>query len=234
MDAGLIFLLKLMLAHLLTDFMLQPTAWVTDRANSHFRSFFLYIHGFITAAVSLILIGWQFWPFAIIIGVTHILIDGWKSYRPPSLVYFLVDQFLHVLVIGACFAYLFLKWNDSLAAWDKLSSNLYFWKLLVAVVFLTAPAGFLVGLLTRRWRDAMGEKGESLANAGKWIGIIERIIVLMLMLYDQYEAIGLLVAAKSILRFNEKERPESKTEYLVIGTLISIGLAMLTGIILKQ
>jgi hypothetical protein len=48
-------------------------------------------------------------------------------------------------------------------------------------------------------------------------------------LYGQYSAIGLLVAAKGIIRFNEKDRQEIKTEYLVIGTLMSIALAIITG-----
>ena len=74
---------------------------------------------------------------------------------------------------------------------------------------------------------------ESLANAGKWIGIIERIIILIFVLLSQYSAIGLLVAAKGIIRFNEKDRPEIKTEYLVIGTLMSMGLAIVTGLVLN-
>ncbi len=36
----------------------------------------------------------------------------------------------------------------------------------------------------------------------------------------QFSAISLLIAAKGIIRFNEKDRPEVKTEYLVIGTLL--------------
>jgi len=88
--------------------------------------------------------------------------------------------------------------------------------------------------LTKKWRDKINDVNlESLSNAGKWIGIIERIIVLILVLHDQYEAIGLLVAAKSIVRFNEKDRQEIKTEYLVIGTLLSIGIAIITGVAIK-
>ena len=37
---------------------------------------------------------------------------------------------------------------------------------------------------------------EALGNAGKWIGIIERLGILTLVLNHQYEAIGLLIAAK--------------------------------------
>lgn len=63
--------------------------------------------------------------------------------------------------------------------------------------------------------------------------IIERIIILIFVLYSQYSAIGLLVAAKGIIRFNEKDRQEIKTEYLVIGTLLSIVLAIITGLVVK-
>ena len=91
------------------------------------------------------------------------------------------------------------------------------------------PAGILIGQLTRKWRDQIADS-ISLGNAGKWIGIIERIIILALVFNHQYEAIGLLVAAKGLLRFNEANRPEVKTEYLLIGTLISMGMAVLTGL----
>jgi hypothetical protein len=69
-----------------------------------------------------------------------------------------------------------------------------------------------------------------LANSGKWIGTAERIIIFIFVLNNQFSAIGLLVAAKGIIRFNEKDRQEIKTEYLVIGTLMSVGLAIITGL----
>jgi len=75
---------------------------------------------------------------------------------------------------------------------------------------------------------------DSLGDAGKWIGIIERIIILSLVLHHQYALVGLLLTAKGLLRFNEPNRQEVKTEYLLIGTLISFGLAALVGIITTQ
>jgi hypothetical protein len=39
-----LFLIKLILAHLLTDFVLQPRAWVEDRNQNHFASAKLYGH----------------------------------------------------------------------------------------------------------------------------------------------------------------------------------------------
>jgi hypothetical protein len=225
-------LTKLILAHLLTDFILQPKNWVADRAEKHFASVKLYLHGCITALLAWAMMGFQYWLPAIIILVSHILIDGWKSYRENNIIYFLVDQMLHLLVIAGCWYVIFIKWSDVQAAWLDLNSSQSTWKIITAFIFVTSPAGILIGQLTRQWRDRI-DGGENLANAGKWIGIVERIIILVFVLYNQFSAIGLLVAAKGIIRFNEKDRQEIKTEYLVTGTLMSIGLAIITGIVVR-
>jgi hypothetical protein len=227
-----IWLTKLILSHLITDFILQPKTWITERNRKHFFSAKLYLHGFITGLLACIMIGWQYWLVAIVISVTHTLIDGWKSYRKPIIVYFLIDQLLHLLIIIGCWYFTFIKWGDVVLTWQHLNTQSSIWKTVTAFTFLTTPAGILIGQLTKQWRDKILD-AENLANAGKWIGIIERIIILVFVLQSQYSAIGLLVAAKGIIRFNEKDRPEIKTEYLVIGTLMSIGLAIITGLVLK-
>jgi Protein of unknown function (DUF3307) len=235
METATTWLLKLILAHLVTDFLLQPTRWIEDRNKRHFGSIYLYVHGVVTAIFAWLMTGWQYYDIAIIIFISHTVIDGWKSYQKKNSFYFITDQVLHLLVIAACFYGSFLKRTDITVAWDNLSGNIIFWKLLLAIVFLTMPAGILIGTLTKKWRDNISSETAriNLANAGKWIGIIERIIVFILILHDQYGAIGLLVAAKGLVRFNEKERQEEKTEYLLIGTLLSIGLAIVTGVIIK-
>jgi len=233
MTAAFIWLTKLILSHLLTDFILQPKSWVNSRMQKHFESPKLYLHGFVTALVALFLIGFQYWWVALIILLTHVLIDGWKSYQPQTARFFLIDQLLHLLVMLFCWYLVFISWKDVTEAWEALHKNLPVWKTITAFVFLTTPAGIFIGQLTRQWRDKLPE-AESLANAGKWIGIVERIIILVFVLYSQYSAIGLLIAAKGIIRFNEKDRQEIKTEYLVVGTLMSIALAILTGLVVLR
>jgi hypothetical protein len=77
---------------------------------------------------------------------------------------------------------------------------------------------------------------KSLPNAGKYIGIIERIFVLIFIVMEHWEGIGLLIAAKSVFRFNDLKESNSRklTEYILIGTLLSFGFAILTGIIYTQ
>jgi hypothetical protein len=223
-----IWLLKLIFSHLLTDFVLQPRSWIEDRKSRHFASVKLYLHGLVTGAVALLFSGLQYWPVAVVIMVTHIIIDGWKSYQREAIIYFTIDQILHLLVIAGCWYFVFGDREDLMRTYTSAFTGIKIWILATATIFLTTPSGILIGQLTKGWREKISNP-ESLANAGKWIGIIERLIVFVFVLVGQYAAISLLIAAKGIIRFNEKDRPEVKTEYLVIGTLMSIGIALVIG-----
>lgn len=231
--AATIWLIKLLLAHLVTDFMLQPKRWIEQRIQKHFAATTLYLHGLITAVLAWALIGWQYWLVAITILISHIIIDGWKSYQKPLNSFFIIDQLLHVMVMVVCWYANFYTTLPIEKTWVALQTNLFFWKVLTGSIFVTLPAAILIAQLTKQWREKIND-ADTLADAGKWIGIIERIIILLLVLKNEYASIGLLIAAKSIIRFNEKDRPEVKTEYLVIGTLISFVLAMLTGLLIKM
>jgi len=233
MNTEIIWLTKLILSHLLTDFIFQRKAWIDDRKVKHFASGYLYLHALITAFLAWALIGWQYWIIAIIIFVTHTVIDGWKSYRNDKPKYFFIDQILHLLVILGCWYFTFYESSDIETSWENINSNADFWIVLTAFVFLSLPTGFMIGELTKKWSTGLNNSA-ALVKGGRWIGIIERMLILILVLQNQYEAIGLLIAAKSIIRFSESDRPEEKTEYLLIGTLISVGLAIVTGILVAK
>ena len=97
-----IWLTKLILAHLLTDFILQRSSWIAERKAKHFASPYLYGHTLLTALVAWVFIGFHYWIVALTVFVTHTLIDGWKSYQADRPGIFLIDQFLHLLVIIGC------------------------------------------------------------------------------------------------------------------------------------
>ena len=65
------------------------------------------------------------------------------------------------------------------------------------------------------------------------IGTLERWLVLVFVLLQNYEALGLLIAAKSIIRFGDKEGRE-KSEYVLAGTLISIFIAVISGLVVSH
>lgn len=66
------------------------------------------------------------------------------------------------------------------------------------------------------------EEVKGLPNAGKLIGIVERLLAFALILSGQNSAVGLIIAAKSILRFRNTEH----SEYVLVGSLLSFGIAI--------
>ena len=52
---------------------------------------------------------------------------------------------------------------------------------------------------------------------------------------DQIMVIGFLLAAKSVFRFGNLNNPseQKKTEYIIIGTLISFSTAIFIGLLIK-
>lgn len=229
MNPELTWLIKLVLSHLLADFVLQPKSWVTERRQKHFSAPSLYLHGAVAGILAWIFMGIQYWYFALVILITHIVIDAWKSYRPAVFIYFLADQVLHFLVIVACFCFAFYEWSDITVFLADIGDNYDFWVIATAFLFLSFPSGIAIDQMTRKWREELpGAAG--LANAGKWIGILERTLILIFLLQNQYAAIGLLITAKGLLRFSEKDKQEQKTEYVLIGSLISVCFSIITGI----
>src|SRR5690606_7810053 len=92
--------------------------------------------------------------------------------------------------------------------------------LTTALVSLTLPSSVLIRILISGWTPKTVDKPkDSLQDASKYIGIMERLFVFTFILTDHWEAIGFLLAAKSIFRFGDlKESKERKlTEYVLIG-----------------
>jgi hypothetical protein len=69
-------------------------------------------------------------------------------------------------------------------------------------------------------------------RAGKWIGILERLIVLTFMLNNALDSVAFILTAKSIARFNELKNKDF-AEYYLIGTLASTTLAICGGFLLN-
>ena len=226
--------LKIFSAHLLTDFALQPASWVKGRSDNHWKSKHLYFHVVLTALTAWLFTGLNSLTVLFTILLSHFLIDLWKSYRPATLIYFFADQMLHVAVIIALGLFLF---PDEIPAAEKILSTINtrpYWLCTLAVIFLSYPSGIMIGMLTARWRDQIVHQELGLGNAGKWIGILERLIIFVLVVFDQYAAIGLLTAAKSILRFSDTKDAPQRTEYVLIGTLISVATAITVGLLVKE
>jgi len=233
----IIILIKLILAHLIGDFPLQPAKYVEAKENKKIKSWELYAHVFLHGVLALFILGdWMYWHVALSIVAGHLFIDIIKIYLQKEATkptWFIIDQALHLLVIIGIWA----LWFQSGFSLIKAVKSDSFITIITALFFLTQPMALIMKAAMKKWSDALKkEKEESLDNAGKFIGILERLLVFVFILNSQWEAVGFLLAAKSVFRFGDlrKSKDRKLTEYVLIGTLISFSIAFLTGMIVNR
>ncbi|SEF86480.1 DUF3307 domain-containing protein [Algoriphagus boritolerans] len=225
----MIILLKLLLAHLIGDFLLQPKSWVTEKEKKKVKSPKIYLHFLIHGALVVILLGIEFWDLALCLMLIHGLIDLIKLYFQKSnnrVFWFFADQITHLTAILGLW---YLWFQPEI----NLSISPAFWIYLTALILITQAAGITIQLLLEGWSKKLDlSEGASLQNAGKYIGILERLFVFVFVITGKWEAIGFLLAAKSVFRFGDlrKSKDRKLTEYILIGTLISFGISILSGI----
>lgn len=234
---------SLLMVHLLADFYLQRSAWIRSKIKYKVKSIGLLkhigVHLILNAVVLWLLIGAFTFDYFIALSVivlTHYAIDIWKSYQQFGLRAFLIDQIAHVLVLVAISTFLS---GLSVSSLVNLVSTLVTVKVMAiaaSAIFLTKPVSFIVQLsLVNYTRDLhQNDSHQGLGNAGEWIGILERLLVFTLVLVGQYAGVGFLLAAKSVFRFGDmREQKDRKlTEYIMLGSLLSIGIALLCGILI--
>ncbi|TYA92236.1 DUF3307 domain-containing protein [Seonamhaeicola marinus] len=224
--------LKLFLAHILADFFLQPATWVKEKEEKKLKSGKLYIHVLIHIAITALLL-WnlRLWYVPLIIGISHFIIDALKlSFQNDTNKrrLFFLDQIAHILVIAVVY------FAHSRSGFNINNVLTYHNILLVTcLLFLTIPASIIMKTIFLKWNILELTKNEdSLEDAGKYIGILERLLVFVFIIVGHWEAVGFLITAKSVFRFKDlKDSKERQlTEYMLIGTLISFGIAILTGV----
>lgn len=232
--------LILLLAHIIGDFWFQPDSWVADKQRHKHKSKRLYIHIVIHAVLLAIFLGFNaaYWVGFVVIIVSHYLIDLAKLYienSKNSLYSFLIDQALHVAIL----VFVAHQYEPFSFSWTNVIStpNLLFATALALVIFVPAV---LIRMLIAQWRPETKDKQpgalfkdeESLIRAGRFIGILERLFVFLFIVIDHWEAVGFLLAAKSIFRFGDLRQGKDRklTEYVLIGTLLSFGIAMLIAL----
>ena len=231
-----IYLIKLIIAHLIGDFFLQPGAWVKDKERKKLKSTKLYLHVAIhVALIFLIFLSFGVWKVALTIGVIHLIIDALKSIfqtNKNARILFFVDQVLHFSSIVAVW-HIFYKGSLDISFLNDIRT----WALISGVLFLTMPTSIIMKVIIDKWiPDNQPDSPKSLQNAGKYIGILERVLIFLFILTNHFEAVGFLLAAKSIFRFGDlKEAHDLKlTEYVLIGTLLSFGIAIVTAMLTQM
>jgi hypothetical protein len=225
-------MLKVLLAHVIGDFVIQPKSWVDDKMNNKLKSPFFYAHigvHFICLSLFLWFSNWQI--IGMVIG-SHLVIDALKIQLTTTknrVWLFFADQIAHIAVI----ILIFYNESFSLETMGFLNSK----ALLFAICLFSATfvSSIVLGVLLQNLTEEINADEDSLADAGKYIGMLERAFVFGFIVLNAWSAIGFLLAAKSVFRFGDLTDAKNRklTEYVLIGTLLSFGLATFFGLIYK-
>lgn len=243
--------IALLFAHTLADFVLQNDWIVRNKRNP----LALGLHALIVGLTAVAATG-TLHPALLALALVHIGIDVgklalttlWKTsagFGP-----FMIDQALHLASLVALTLWLPELWTQGL--WSSGASSgggilgTGIWSdatalplthlpavlaLLTGLILATRAGGFAVGLLMEPFAPHLGkgDASKSLPGAGRVIGYLERGLIFALVLFGQAQGVGLLIAAKSILRFGAVKDDRRLSEYVIIGTLASFGWALIVA-----
>ena len=246
----------LIFAHILADFAFQTSAMIASKR----RPAVFLRHVLVVAVTATLCVGVgsrSGWGVLAVVVISHALVDAGKTFLIPdawmsaapfrALHVFAVDQLAHLAFIGLAatiFADAFTH-----GVWARILSETGSQALIIAYVaasgfWVAVRVGDLVLALFMEAVRAPGttvESSESVAGdaaadrrdelrGGAWIGRLERALVFLLVLLGQFNAIGFVIAAKSILRF-EYARHARHSERVIIGTLSSFGWAIVVALL---
>ncbi|MBN2234729.1 MAG: DUF3307 domain-containing protein [Opitutales bacterium] len=220
----------LLSAHVFGDFLLQTNAMVRNKGKGWVLLSHAVLHGALAYGL---LQQWSAWPIPVAVVVMHSAIDWVKGRCRRSARAFVLDQASHVVSLAVIAAVgLWLGWCVPFEGqgWQGIVGFAGF-------VASVSGVGFYVGEIAGKLMEANGELADTiksgLRDGGKQIGRLERALIFAFILVGEPTGIGFLVAAKSILRFEDaKQRPVA--EYVIIGTLWSFGLAMALAWLTQQ
>jgi hypothetical protein len=254
--------IRLLVSHLLADFVFQSHRMVEQKNERLFsKSSMLHIL-IVLLSLSLLLWGIPDTWFAIMwLTFAHAAIDCWKItnlkktraeiagrelteeeshalWLAQERKFFLLDQVFHLLSLLIAWIYLCNLWPSVWAFWPSLVTDRTFLYWLLGYMVVTLPTGILIGMLTSQWRTKLDDgenEPNSMINVGKWIGYCERILAFTFIMIGEARALGFLIAAKSIFRFGDlKDTDDRKrTEYIFVGSMLSFTIAIIVGLVIR-
>lgn len=246
------YLILLLLGHILGDFYFQ-TKHMAEKKDSSIQ--WVFIHGLCywgaMLMTSFAFLSWKALLVATLISALHLVIDVIKFFynlqmnKRRKMTHtldrnvFFIDQFIHLFTLSLAAYWMVLNQGDireyglikgffdTIGLSERLVSS---WCL--ALLILHKPANITIQKLLVPYKPQnKDEHFKKDNNAGRFIGTVERIIMLIFLAIGQYSAIGLVLTAKSIARYDRISKDQNFAEYYLLGTLISTLIVLVVSFI---
>lgn len=236
------YFILLLLAHIIGDFYFK-TSKMEDKKHSSIK--WALLNGFFYLLITMVILIPIISKEVIILGLTvsilHSIIDIVEYSYVKKIIgknkikivldrnLFFVDQAIHILIliiisylsvmykVQLCVNGIFIRFFEIVGV-----GKFTFLCWAVALLIIYKPANIAIQKLLMAYKPENKDidvKTDN--NAGRFIGTIERIIMLIFLAIGQYSAIGLVLTAKSIARYDRISKEKDFAEYYLLGTLIS-------------
>jgi len=233
--------LQLYLAHLVADFLLQPD-WVSRR-KTEIRPLAAHAAIHLVCAAAAVNVGLDRRVAGAIVSIAliHTLLDYAKArLSGDGWIAFTADQAAHVLVVALASIWLTHSWPGTIDVIRSIVTRPLVYLYACAYVAVVFGGGYLVQKVTQSFlaatQSSLAQLKPGLPNAGKYIGWVERILILTFIVGGYETAVGFLLGAKALVRYPEiKEDTQGHfAEYFLVGTLTSVGLALVAGMAVNK
>lgn len=179
------------------------------------------------------------------LGFSHLIIDllifiynkySKKNNTPDKeRIIYIIDQGLHIISI-CVIAFIFAANHYHITVLPSVKTAFEIIGMpsekifsgLLALLFIWKPANVTIKKLLFLYKPIEKDINENIKKTGGSIGLLERLIILVLLLMNQYAAMGLVLTAKSIARYDKISRDQAFAEYYLLGTLLSTIIVVIT------
>ena len=226
----------LILLHIFGDFYLQTNNIAIGKSNSYCNSNkfvnykYLTLHSLLyTIPFSILFFFTEWWKCLLILGIcliSHWLMDlftCWFKGKTKKTFAFLLDQSVHILFLFLIF--------DFFPFGLMLSEN--YLKIiygLTIVLFLIKPSIVIVNHIFIDIFGISPSIDSEKFDVGAIIGVFERIIVLVLAIFNAITAVAIIVTVKTWARNKDiKDNVDNFGNRYLVGTLCSISLALIAA-----
>ena len=243
-------LMIFLIVHILCDFYFQTEKMAAKKA-ADFRwvLYHLIVYASVASMLFIIFLPGLEWKYVFCFALFHGIIDivkfclckyfgGTVKFLQKKEKVFLLDQAAHIMAILIIVYGMreldirnLYRVNVGVFISTFGISELVFLTWLVKLLLIHKPVNVLISSILALYRPAENRQNINGRNAGRYIGTLERIIMTILISLGQYSAVGLVLTAKSIARYDRITKEQDFAEYYLLGTLLSTICAICISII---
>lgn len=240
-----VYFLIYLLAHMLGDYYFQNEQ-MADLKNTKITKLLQHncIYFFACIIVIIPIFSVEKLMASVVVAVMHAIVDFGKylyikrqfaELEASSSTIYIVDQVIHIICITLVAYFMTVNRvfiNTSPMFIDFLDAielrEMEVLSIICMVLFILKPANITVKQLLSKYKpdECIKFTKKEDKNTGEFIGILERLIIYILLLMNQFSAIGLVLTAKSVARYNKIAEDKAFAEYYLLGTLLSTVLVI--------